>query len=125
VLCLLCSFYHYFFFLFFLLPAFLVFLFVCVGLEVLDIGCGGGFPGVPLAIIFPKVNFTLLDSIAKKTKAVQEVVSALQLPNVKVVTLRAEKVAPKSFDKVIGRAVVALPQFLRWAAPALKPTGTD
>jgi 16S rRNA (guanine527-N7)-methyltransferase len=90
--------------------------------EVLDLGTGGGFPGIPLAICFPNVRFTLLDSIAKKARAVQDVVTALRLPNVTVVTSRAENVR-QSFDLVVGRAVTALPQFLRWAGPLLKPGG--
>jgi hypothetical protein len=67
-----------------------------------------------------RVQFTLLDSIAKKGKAVAEVVEALRLPNVKVVTMRAEKMTPKSFDMVVGRAVTALPEFLRWAGPLIR-----
>ncbi len=90
--------------------------------EVLDLGTGGGFPGIPLAICLPEVHFTLLDSIAKKARAVQDVVTALRLPNVTVVTSRAENVRER-FDLVVGRAVTALPQFLRWAGPLLKPGG--
>lgn len=93
------------------------------GFKALDIGTGGGFPGIPLAILYPEVHFTLCDSIAKKCRAVSEVVAALRLPNVTVVTKRAETLPKKSFDLIIGRAVIALPEFLRWSGPLLREGG--
>ncbi|WP_018674476.1 16S rRNA (guanine(527)-N(7))-methyltransferase RsmG [Riemerella columbina] len=83
------------------------------GSKVLDIGTGGGFPGIPLAILFPKVQFTLIDSIGKKIKVVQAVVEALELDNVTTIHGRAEKVKDK-FHFVVSRAVTQMPTFLRW-----------
>lgn len=77
----------------------------------LDVGTGGGFPGVPLAICLDNCKFTLTDSIAKKIKVVNEVVTELNIKNVNAVNLRAEQIENK-FDFVIGRAVIALPQFV-------------
>lgn len=81
--------------------------------EVLDLGTGGGFPGIPLAILFPQARFTLCDSVGKKTIVAGAVASALQLPNVKVVNERAESL-PQLFDFVVSRAVASLPDFYPW-----------
>jgi len=81
------------------------------GTDVLDIGTGGGFPGIPLAIMFPEVNFYLSDSIAKKIKVVNEVATALDLKNVKAEAIRAEKIKQK-FDFIVSRAVTAFPKFM-------------
>lgn len=83
------------------------------GTKILDIGTGGGFPGIPLAIMFPEVSFTLVDSIGKKIKVVNEVAKALCLNNVVGIHERAEKIKDK-FDFVVSRAVTAMPQFLPW-----------
>lgn len=88
--------------------------------KVVDIGTGGGFPGLPLAIAYPDCQFTLVDSIAKKTRAVAAIADALGLVNVKVVTGRAENLTEK-FDYVLGRAVTGLPVFLGWVAHLLRP----
>ncbi len=87
--------------------------------DVLDIGTGGGFPGIPLAIMFPETNFMLVDSIGKKITVVQEVATALGLTNVEAHKMRAEEVKQK-FDFVVSRAVTALPEFLKWIPHTLK-----
>lgn len=81
------------------------------GTKIVDVGCGGGFPGIPLAILFPEVQFTLVDSIGKKITVVNEVASALELNNVKGINERAEKLNDR-FDFVISRAVTAFPDFV-------------
>ncbi|WP_152285769.1 16S rRNA (guanine(527)-N(7))-methyltransferase RsmG [Flavicella marina] len=83
------------------------------GSKVLDVGTGGGFPGVPLAILFPETEFQLVDSIGKKIKVVQGVVDALGLQNVKADHMRAEKVKGE-FDFIVSRAVTAMPDFVKW-----------
>ena len=83
------------------------------GSVVLDIGTGGGFPGIPLAIAQPDVKFLLVDSIGKKIKVVQEIAGALQLKNVDTLHERAEKV-PGKFDFVVSRAVAELSTLLQW-----------
>jgi 16S rRNA (guanine527-N7)-methyltransferase len=87
--------------------------------KILDIGTGGGFPGIPLAIMFPEVDFVLVDSIGKKIKVVNEVANALELKNVIGIHERAEKIKDK-FDFIISRAVTAMPQFLPWVQGKFK-----
>lgn len=83
------------------------------GATILDIGTGGGFPGIPLAILYPEVQFHLVDSIGKKIKVVQEVASALGLKNVKASHARAETIKDR-YDFIISRAVTQMPVFLGW-----------
>lgn len=83
------------------------------GTKVLDIGTGGGFPGIPLAILFPDTQFTLVDSIGKKITVVKAVAEALQLENVQAFHERAENINEK-FHFVVSRAVTQMPVFLRW-----------
>ena len=83
------------------------------GEKILDVGTGGGFPGIPLAILFPETQFHLVDSIGKKIKVVDEVASALGLENVKASHLRAEQVTDK-YDFVVSRAVTRLIDFYPW-----------
>ena len=83
------------------------------GTKVLDIGTGGGFPGIPLAILFPDVEFTLVDSIGKKITVVKAVAEELGLKNVQAYHERAEKIKDK-FHFVVSRAVTQMPVFLRW-----------
>lgn len=83
------------------------------GEQVLDVGTGGGFPGIPLAIMFPETSFHLVDSIGKKIKVVQEVAHALGLQNVKASHMRAEQV-PGKFNFVVSRAVTQLKDFYPW-----------
>lgn len=89
------------------------------GSEILDVGTGGGFPGIPLAILFPESNFTLVDSIGKKIKVVNEVAKSLALSNVKGIHCRAEVVEGK-FDFVVSRAVTRMPDFLVWVKGKIK-----
>lgn len=81
--------------------------------SVLDIGTGGGFPGIPLAILFPEVQFHLVDSIGKKIKVVQEVAGHLGLQNVEASHVRAENVKDR-YDFIVSRAVTQMPIFLTW-----------
>lgn len=83
------------------------------GTQLLDVGCGGGFPGIPLAILFPECHFHLVDSIGKKIKVVQEVSSAIGLKNLTAQHERAEKVKGK-FHFIISRAVTEFPEFIKW-----------
>jgi 16S rRNA (guanine527-N7)-methyltransferase len=81
--------------------------------EIMDIGTGGGFPGLPLAIMFPETKFYLVDSIGKKIKVVQALVEALGLKNVEAEQIRAENVN-RQFDFIVSRAVTYLPDFMQW-----------
>ena len=89
------------------------------GASVLDVGTGGGFPGIPLAIFFPEVNFTLIDAIGKKIKVVEEVVDGLELKNVKTVHGRVEELK-EQFDFIVSRAVAAMPTFVHWTKGKIK-----
>ncbi|OOV20120.1 16S rRNA (guanine(527)-N(7))-methyltransferase RsmG [Flavobacterium sp. LM4] len=89
------------------------------GATVLDVGTGGGFPGIPLAILFPETRFYLIDVIAKKIKVVQGVVDALELKNVKAEQKRAELVKG-DFDFIVSRAVTNMPDFVSWIHDKIK-----
>jgi 16S rRNA (guanine527-N7)-methyltransferase len=90
------------------------------GSSVIDIGTGGGFPGIPLAIFFPNVQFHLVDSIGKKLKVVDDVASQLQLSNVTTQHIRAEEIKNRKFDFAVSRAVAPLKDLWSWARPLLK-----
>ncbi len=83
------------------------------GSKIMDVGTGGGFPGIPLAILFPEVDFYLIDVIAKKIKVVNEVAAGLGLKNVKAEQKRAELVK-QEFDFIVSRAVTNMPDFVSW-----------
>ncbi len=89
------------------------------GSYVLDVGTGGGFPGIPLAILFPETRFYLIDVIAKKIKVVQAVAEALELKNVKAEQIRAENVKG-DFDFIVSRAVTNMPDFVSWVKTKIK-----
>jgi len=89
------------------------------GAAVIDVGTGGGFPGIPLAILHPDVEFTLVDSIGKKIKVVDEVVKGLNLNNVSTVNSRVEEVKGQ-FDFIVSRAVAAMPTFTHWVKGRIK-----
>src|SRR5690606_24809100 len=89
------------------------------GSSVMDVGTGGGFPGIPLAILYPDTEFYLIDAIAKKIKVVQEVVDALGLKNVTAKQQRAEKVKAE-FDFIVSRAVTSMPDFVKWVRNKVK-----
>jgi len=81
--------------------------------RILDVGTGGGFPGIPLAILFPEVHFHLVDSIGKKIKVVREVSEALQLDNVQITNDRVETINDR-YDFIVSRAVAQMETFVRW-----------
>lgn len=90
------------------------------GTEIMDLGCGGGFPGVPLAIFFPEVNFLMVDSINKKLKVITEISTAIGLKNIAVRHTRAEDIKDKKFDIIVSRAVAPLKDLWHWSKPLLK-----
>ncbi|RFS24597.1 16S rRNA (guanine(527)-N(7))-methyltransferase RsmG [Chitinophaga silvatica] len=95
------------------------------GTQILDLGTGGGFPGIPLAIFFPEVQFHLVDSIGKKIKVVEGVAEALQLKNVTTAHSRVEDIKNRKFDIVVSRAVAPLGDLWRWSKPLLKKSGVQ
>ena len=92
------------------------------GSKVMDLGCGGGFPGIPLAIFFPEAHFHLVDSINKKLKVVQEIADTIGLQNLTVEHIRAEDIKNRKFDVVVSRAVAPLKDLWRWSKPLLQKT---
>jgi 16S rRNA (guanine527-N7)-methyltransferase len=95
------------------------------GYEIMDLGTGGGFPAIPLAIFFPEVHFHLADSINKKLKVAQAVADALELKNITVQHTRAENIYDKKFDVIISRAVAPLKDLWHWSKPLLKKKPVD
>ena len=90
------------------------------GTRVLDVGTGGGFPGIPLALIFPKASFTLVDSIGKKIRLVGRIVNELEIKNVKLIHGRMEELDIKA-DFVVSRAVTAFPRLVKWTRRLIDP----
>ena len=94
------------------------------GTRIMDIGCGGGFPSVPLAILFPDVQFTAVDSIGKKIKVVQEISQAIGLTNITAIHARAETI-PGAFDFILSRAVAPMADLVTWTSNKILKTGNN
>jgi 16S rRNA (guanine527-N7)-methyltransferase len=90
------------------------------GMEVMDLGCGGGFPGVPLAILFPGAQFHLVDSIGKKLKVVNEIAEAAGIKNITTQHARAEEIKNRQFDAVVSRAVAPLGSLWHWSRKLIR-----
>lgn len=90
------------------------------GTQIIDIGCGGGFPSVPLAIFFPEVSFHCVDSINKKLTVLKEIADAIGLKNVSIEHTRAEQIKHRKFDFSVSRAVAPLKDLWRWSKPLLR-----
>ena len=90
------------------------------GINIIDIGTGGGFPGIPLAIYFPEIQFHLVDSIGKKLKVVEDIASQVGLKNVTTQHIRAEEIKNRKFDFVVSRAVAPLKDLWTWSKPLLQ-----
>ena len=95
------------------------------GYHIMDLGAGGGFPAIPLAIFFPNVHFHLVDSINKKLKVAEAIANAIELQNVTVQHTRAEDIKDKKFDVVISRAVAPLKELWYWSRPLLNKRSID
>lgn len=95
------------------------------GYEIMDLGTGGGFPAIPLAIFFPDVHFHLVDSINKKLKVAEAIASEIELKNITVQHIRAEDIKDKRFDVVVSRAVAPLKDLWYWSKPLLKKRPID
>lgn len=89
-------------------------------LTIIDIGTGGGFPGIPLAIFFPRIQFHLVDSVGKKLKVIDEIKEAISIKNVTTQHTRAEEIKNRQFDFAISRAVAPLKELWQWSKPLLK-----
>ena len=90
------------------------------GDEIIDIGTGGGFPGIPLAIFFPDIHFHLVDSIGKKIKVVDAIAAEINLANLTTEHIRAEDIKKRKFDCVVSRAVAPLKELWQWSKPLLR-----
>ncbi len=90
------------------------------GMEVMDLGCGGGFPGVPLAILFPEAQFHLVDSIGKKLKVVTEIAETAGIKNITTQHARAEEIKNRQFDAVVSRAVAPLGSLWHWSRKLIR-----